>query len=133
MSLDRALLFVDHNAVITIVPAALSQREVVEATLAPSISLGNARARRGAARVTGWDGSVSWTVCRLVERTWLRRVQYHVDIVEFVPVMASTAIIQVTNIQDIARQSLLTTLHYNSYTAHREELRCLLAADRLSY
>jgi len=60
---------------ITIVPAGLRQREVVEATLAPSISLGNARARRGAARVTGWDGSVSWSVCRLVERRWIQRVQ----------------------------------------------------------
>jgi hypothetical protein len=34
----------------TIVPAGLKQREVVEATLAPSISLGDARARRGVAR-----------------------------------------------------------------------------------
>jgi len=48
-------------------------------------------------------------------------------------VMASTAIITVTNTQAIARQSLLTTLHHNSYTAHREELPWLLVADRLSY
>jgi len=60
---------------ITIVPAGLRQREVVEATLAPSVSLWNARARRGASRVTGRDGSVSWSVCRLVDRRWLQRVQ----------------------------------------------------------
>jgi len=45
--------FVDHNAMITIVPAGLRQREVVEATLAPSVSLWNARARRVASDGTG--------------------------------------------------------------------------------
>jgi hypothetical protein len=58
---------------------------------------------------------------------------YHVDLVGSVPVMASTANIAVTNIQASVRQSLLTTLHYNSYTPHREELPWLLVADRLSY
>jgi len=45
--------FFDRNAMITNVPAGLRQREVVEATLAPSNSLGNARARRGASDGTG--------------------------------------------------------------------------------
>jgi hypothetical protein len=124
--------FVYHNAMISIIPAGLRQGAVVAATLAPSISLGNARARRGAARVTGWDGSVGrsvgWSsgggygVCSLPRRpggvsTCDGEYSYHSS----------------NQLQAIARQSLLTTLHYNSYTAHREELPWLLVAGRLSY
>jgi hypothetical protein len=82
---------VDANAMIIILPAGLGQREVrwLEVTRAPSILLGVARARRGAARVTR---RISWSVGRSV--SWSTGggnvvTANHLDLVGFVPVMAN--------------------------------------------